>query len=55
MREDPSFYALDRPGSGEVELLEHTNAFATLANNGTYVPAHPIINITDSQAMCSSS
>ncbi len=50
MREDPSFYGLSIGlGSGEVELLEHTNAFATLANNGTYVPAHPIINITDSQ------
>ena len=50
MAEDPSFYGLSIGlGSGEVELLEHTNAYATLANNGTYVPAHPIIKITDSQ------
>lgn len=50
MSRDPSFYGLSIGlGSGEVELLEHTNAFATLANNGAYVPAHPIINITDSQ------
>ncbi len=36
-------------GSAEVELLEHTNAYATLANNGRNVPPHPIIKITDSQ------
>jgi 1A family penicillin-binding protein len=50
MQEDSSFYGLSLGlGSGEVELLEHTNAYATLANNGTYVPAHPILKITDSQ------
>lgn len=50
MTEDSSFYGLSIGlGSGEVELLEHTNAYATLANNGTYVPAHPIIKVTDSQ------
>jgi 1A family penicillin-binding protein len=50
LTEDPSFYGLSLGlGSGEVELLEHTNAYATLANNGTYVPAHPILKITDSQ------
>jgi 1A family penicillin-binding protein len=50
LTEDSSFYGLSLGlGSGEVELLEHTNAFATLANNGTYVPAHPILKITDSQ------
>ena len=36
-------------GSAEVELLEHTNAYATLANNGRNVPPHPIIKIADSQ------
>lgn len=36
-------------GTAEVELLEHTNAYATLANNGTNVPPHPIIEIKDSQ------
>ncbi len=47
---DASFYGLSLGlGSGEVHLLEHTNAFATLANNGTYVPAHPIQRIQDSQ------
>ncbi|MGH2534843.1 MAG: transglycosylase domain-containing protein [Thermomicrobiales bacterium] len=36
-------------GAGEVTLLEHTNVYATLANNGAYVPANPILKITDSQ------
>lgn len=35
-------------GSGEVPLLEHTNVYATFANNGKYVPATPILKITDS-------
>jgi membrane peptidoglycan carboxypeptidase len=29
-------------------VLEHTNVFATFANNGRYVPANPIIEIKDS-------
>jgi membrane peptidoglycan carboxypeptidase len=51
--------SLDRPyydyglslslGSGEVQLLEHTNVYATFANLGTYVPANPILKIVDSQ------
>jgi len=50
LSEDASFYGLSLGlGAGEVELLEHTNAYATLANNGTYVPVHPILKITDSQ------
>ena len=36
-------------GSGEVSLVEHTNAYATLANNGKYVPYNPILKIEDSQ------
>ena len=36
-------------GTAEVELLEHTNAYATLANNGKNVPPHPIVQIKDSQ------
>jgi penicillin-binding protein 1C len=36
-------------GGAEVQLLELTNAYATLANLGEYVPANPILKITDSQ------
>jgi membrane peptidoglycan carboxypeptidase len=36
-------------GSGEVRLIEHTNGFATLANNGKFVPYNPILKIEDSQ------
>ncbi len=47
---DAGFYGLSLGlGSGEVQLLEHTNAYATLANNGTWVPPHPILKVTDSQ------
>lgn len=50
LSQDSSFYGLSLGlGSGEVELLEHTNAYATLANNGANVPPHPILKITDSQ------
>jgi membrane peptidoglycan carboxypeptidase len=44
------FYGLSLGlGSGEVKMIEHVNAYATLANNGTYVPPHPILKVTDSQ------
>lgn len=44
------FYGLSLGlGSGEVQMIEHVNAYATLANNGTHVPPHPIIKVTDSQ------
>jgi membrane peptidoglycan carboxypeptidase len=47
---DPGFYGVSLGlGSGEVKLLEHTNAFATLANNGRFVKANPIQRILDSQ------
>src|SRR5262249_42574795 len=36
-------------GSGEVSLLDHTNAYATFANEGKFVPANPILKIEDSQ------
>ncbi|HEV2108775.1 MAG TPA: transglycosylase domain-containing protein [Thermomicrobiales bacterium] len=36
-------------GGAEVQLLELTNAYATLANMGEYVPANPIMKIADSQ------
>ena len=36
-------------GAGDVWPLELTNAYATIANNGKYVPANPIMKITDSQ------
>lgn len=50
LEEDAGFYGLSLGlGAGEVQLLEHTNAYATLANNGRYVPAHPIQRIQDSQ------
>lgn len=48
---DAGFYGLSLGlGAGEVQLLEHTNAYATLANNGRFVPAHPVREIRDSQA-----
>ena len=48
--QDPSFYGLSLAlGSAEVELLEHTNVYATFANEGTYVAANPILKIVDSQ------
>jgi penicillin-binding protein 1C len=34
-------------GGGEVSLLELTNVFATLANNGAYVPYSPFLEIID--------
>jgi membrane peptidoglycan carboxypeptidase len=47
---DPDFYGISLAlGSGDVTVLEHTNAFATLANNGRYVPANPIRKITDAK------
>jgi membrane carboxypeptidase/penicillin-binding protein PbpC len=36
-------------GGGEVNLLEHTNAYATLANNGVYHPTVAILKVTDSK------
>ena len=48
--EDPSWYGVALGlGSGEVKLLEHTNVFATFANNGRYVPITPIQRVEDSQ------
>lgn len=35
-------------GSADIWPLELTNAYATLANNGKYVPVNPILKITDS-------
>ncbi|MBA3274427.1 MAG: transglycosylase domain-containing protein [Chloroflexia bacterium] len=50
LEEEASYYGLSIGlGAAEVELLEHTNAYATLANNGANVPPHPIIEIKDSQ------
>jgi membrane peptidoglycan carboxypeptidase len=46
----PAFYGLSIGlGGAEVQLLEHTNAYATLANNGNHVDVHPILSIEDSQ------
>lgn len=45
----PSFYGLAITlGGGEVTPLEHTNVFATLANNGRFVPYTPILEVKDS-------
>ena len=50
LEQDAGYYGLSIGlGAAEVQLLEHTNAYATLANNGTYVPPHPIVEIKDSQ------
>ncbi len=44
----PSFYGLAITlGGGEVTPLEHTNVFATLANNGRFVPYTPILEVQD--------
>ncbi len=44
----PSFYGLAITlGGGEVTPLEHTNAFATIANNGRFVPYTPIMEVMD--------
>jgi penicillin-binding protein 1C len=43
---NPSFYGLAITlGGGEVKPLELTNAFATIANNGRYVPYTPFLEI----------
>lgn len=48
LSQDPSEYGLSIGlGSGDVWPLELTNAYATLANNGKYVPATPILKIED--------
>lgn len=36
-------------GGSEVTLLEHTNAYATLANNGQYHPSESILKVTNLQ------
>ena len=44
----PSYYGLAITlGGGEVTPLEHTNVFATLANNGRFVPYTPVLKVTD--------
>lgn len=50
LQDDAGFYGVSLGlGSGEVQLLEHTSAYATLANNGRHVPVNPIQRIEDSQ------
>lgn len=50
LEQDAGFYGLSIGlGGAEVQLLEHTNAYATLANNGNHVAPHPILSIKDSQ------
>lgn len=48
--EDPSWYGVALGlGAGEVQLLEHVNCYATLANNGKYVPLTPLQRVEDTQ------
>lgn len=43
-----NFYGLSITlGGGEVTLLEHTNVFATLANNGRFVSYTPLLEVAD--------
>lgn len=48
--EDPGWYGVALGlGAGEVKLLELVNCFATLSNNGRYVPVTPIQRVEDTQ------
>jgi peptidoglycan glycosyltransferase len=48
LQRDDSFYGLAMTlGGGEVTLLDLTTAYNTLANDGRYVKAEPILKITD--------
>lgn len=48
LQRDDSFYGLAMTlGGGEVTLLDLTTAYNTLANDGKYVKAEPILEITD--------
>jgi len=48
--QESSFYGTSLAlGSPEIQPIDLTNAYATFANNGKYVPANPIIKIEDSQ------
>ncbi|MFN8594080.1 MAG: transglycosylase domain-containing protein [Thermomicrobiales bacterium] len=50
LSQPPSDYGLSIGlGSGDVWPLELTNAYATIANLGKYVPVNPILKITDSE------
>ncbi|NJP04309.1 MAG: glycosyl transferase, partial [Chloroflexaceae bacterium] len=48
LKRGPDHYGLALTlGGGEVTLLELTTAYNTLANQGRYIPATPILKITD--------
>lgn len=48
LQRDDSFYGLAMTlGGGEVTLLDLTTAYNTLANDGRYIKAEPILKITD--------
>ncbi len=50
LAQPPADYGLSIAlGSGDVWPLELTNAYATIANMGKYVPVTPILKITDSE------
>ena len=49
-QEGPEFYGTSIAlGSPEIQPVQLTNAYATFANNGKFVPANPITKIEDSQ------
>ncbi len=50
LNDDPSHYGLSLVlGGGEVTLLDHTTAYASLADDGVYHPNTAILKITDAQ------
>ncbi len=50
LTQDADFYGIAVAlGSGEVQLVDHTMAYATLANNGANASLHPVIKVTDAQ------
>ena len=50
LTQDAEFYGQSLAlGGAEIKPLEMVNGYATLANNGKYVPATPILKIEDSQ------
>lgn len=49
LQKDPNYYGLSLTlGGGEVTLLDLTTAYATLSNEGGYVPSQPILWVADS-------
>lgn len=50
LQKDPNYYGLSLTlGGGEVTLLDLTTAYATLANQGGYVPPQAVLWVADSE------